>query len=69
MEVGAGMAVLEAAFPRVAFLWPEFAHGGDGIALVAAGDLPGENAPSGPERPPQLRARPWPANASARHSP
>ncbi len=43
VEVGAGMAALERSFPRMAFVWPEFARGGDGIALVAAGDLPGDN--------------------------
>ena len=48
LEVGAGMAVLEQAFPCVPFIWPEFASGGDGIALVAASDLPGENTQSGP---------------------
>jgi ribosomal protein L3 glutamine methyltransferase len=49
LEVGAGAAALEQAFPRVPFTWPEFEHGGDGIALVAAGDLPGENAGLGPQ--------------------
>lgn len=47
VEVGGGSAVLEAAFPHVPFTWPEFERGGDGIALVAAGDLPGDNAPPG----------------------
>ncbi len=45
IEVGAGSAALEAAFPAVPFLWPDFARGGDGIALVAARDLPGDNTP------------------------
>lgn len=48
VEVGAGMAALEAAYPRIPFTWPEFEQGGDGIALVAAGDLPGENEADGP---------------------
>lgn len=48
VEVGAGMAALEAAFPRVPFIWPVFAMGGDGIALVAAEDLRGDNARSRP---------------------
>ncbi|MCC7257463.1 MAG: 50S ribosomal protein L3 N(5)-glutamine methyltransferase [Gammaproteobacteria bacterium] len=43
VEVGGGAAALEQAFPRVPFIWPEFEQGGDGIALVAAGDLPGDN--------------------------
>lgn len=44
LEVGAGAAALEAAFPRVPFLWPQFEDGADGIALVAAADLPRHNA-------------------------
>lgn len=47
VEVGAGMAALEAAFPGIPFVWPDFEHGGDGIALVAAADLPGENVRHG----------------------
>ena len=43
VEVGAGAPAVEAAFPRLPFIWPEFEHGGDGIAVVAAGDLPREN--------------------------
>lgn len=39
LEVGAGSGVLEARFPAVPFLWPELTNGGDGIALVSAGDL------------------------------
>jgi ribosomal protein L3 glutamine methyltransferase len=39
VEVGAGIETLERAFPQVPFLWPEFAHGGDGIAIVSAQDL------------------------------
>lgn len=46
VEVGGGAAALEAAFPRVPFVWPTFRRGGDGIALVAAVDLPGDNAQS-----------------------
>jgi len=41
LEVGAGGPALEAAFPRIPFLWPEFEHGGEGIALLTAGDLAG----------------------------
>jgi ribosomal protein L3 glutamine methyltransferase len=51
VEVGGGGAALEASFPRVPFLWPEFLRGGDGIALVAASDLPRENAADGQRRP------------------
>ena len=39
LEVGAGAAVLDAAFPRLSFIWPEFEFGGEGIALVSAIDL------------------------------
>lgn len=39
LEVGAGAARLEARFPQLPFIWPEFEHGGDGIALLAAADL------------------------------
>ncbi len=42
LEVGEGAAALEARFPGVPFIWPELACGGDGIALVAAADLPEE---------------------------
>jgi ribosomal protein L3 glutamine methyltransferase len=47
IEVGGGMAALERAFPRTPFTWPEFTSGGDGIALVAARDLPVDNGRSG----------------------
>lgn len=50
IEVGAGMAALEQAFPRVPFIWPEL-RSGDGIALVAASDLPVDNEASGHDRP------------------
>lgn len=49
VEVGGGMEALEQAFPAIPFLWPEFEAGGDGIALVAAGDLPVDNVGSGPQ--------------------
>ncbi|MEO8445363.1 MAG: 50S ribosomal protein L3 N(5)-glutamine methyltransferase [Gammaproteobacteria bacterium] len=39
LEVGAGAEVLEARFPTLPFLWPELLNGGEGIALVSAGDL------------------------------
>ena len=41
------MHVLEASFPLIPFTWPEFENGGDGIAVVAAGDLPRENDAGG----------------------
>lgn len=34
IEVGAGRADLEAAFPSLPFIWPEFEFGGEGIALL-----------------------------------
>jgi len=39
LEVGAQQADLEDAFPRHAFIWPEFEYGGMGVALVHAEDL------------------------------
>ena len=39
LEVGAGAAALDAAFPQLSFIWPEFEMGGEGIALVAAIEL------------------------------
>ena len=39
LEVGAGSGRLEARFPTVPFVWPELVHGGDGIALIGAGEL------------------------------
>ena len=47
VEVGGGVHALEAAFPLIPFIWPEFEQGGDGIAVVAAGDLPRENGAGG----------------------
>ena len=39
LEVGAGLAVLEARFPKVPFIWPELVNGGEGIALISAAEL------------------------------
>ncbi len=39
LEVGAGVTVLEARFPKVPFIWPELVNGGEGIALVSATEL------------------------------
>ena len=41
LEVGAQWHALEEAFPELAFTWPEFEHGGIGVALVHAADLHG----------------------------
>jgi len=45
LEVGAGAAALEARFPQLGFCWPEFASGGDGIALIDAAELDRLEAP------------------------
>jgi ribosomal protein L3 glutamine methyltransferase len=39
IEVGAYWEDLDAACPDVPFLWLEFEHGGEGIAMIAAQDL------------------------------
>ncbi len=39
LEVGSGTTALEAAFPALGFIWPEFEFGGEGIALVSAAEL------------------------------
>jgi len=39
IEVGCGWPALEAAFPGLPFIWPEFESGGEGIALIGAADL------------------------------
>lgn len=41
LEVGHSAAALEARFPSVPFTWLDFEHGGEGVAVVAAPDLPG----------------------------
>lgn len=48
MEVGEGAAALEALFPRVPFLWPELADGGDGIAIISAAELKANTCPAIP---------------------
>lgn len=39
VEVGCGWKQLEAAFPGLPFVWPEFESGGEGIALLRADDF------------------------------
>lgn len=39
LEVGNSADALERAFPELPFLWPDFEHGGHGIALIHAGEL------------------------------
>lgn len=39
LEVGNSADALEAAYPRLPMMWPDFANGGDGVALIRAGDL------------------------------
>ena len=39
LEVGAQWQAIEEAFPDLAFTWPEFEHGGIGVAVVQAADL------------------------------
>jgi ribosomal protein L3 glutamine methyltransferase len=40
LEVGASADALEAAYPRLPLLWPDFERGGHGVALIRAADLP-----------------------------
>lgn len=40
LEVGASAPALEAAYPRLPVIWPDFERGGLGIALIRAADLP-----------------------------
>ncbi len=38
-EVGAGSEALEAAYPDLAFAWPEFRHGGYGVFVLPVAEL------------------------------
>lgn len=40
MDTGATSEAMAAAFPELPFYWPEMAHGGDGISVLYARDLP-----------------------------
>ena len=40
MDTGATSDALAAAFPDLPFIWPEMVHGGDGISVLHARDLP-----------------------------
>lgn len=39
LEVGNSADALERAFPQLPFLWPDFEHGGHGIALIHAREI------------------------------
>ncbi len=39
VEVGAGRPALEAAYPQVQFLWPDFERGGEGVFILTAEQL------------------------------
>lgn len=39
LEVGESRAALEQRYPNLPINWLEFAHGGEGVALIRAGDL------------------------------
>ena len=40
LEVGAYWEALDEAFPALPFMWLDFEHGGEGVAMIAAADLP-----------------------------
>lgn len=40
MDTGATSEALAAAFPDLPFIWPDLVHGGDGISVLRARDLP-----------------------------
>ncbi|HCD54864.1 MAG TPA: 50S ribosomal protein L3 N(5)-glutamine methyltransferase, partial [Halieaceae bacterium] len=45
LEVGNSWEALEAAFPQLPFTWIEFEHGGHGVCVLSAAELP-ESRPS-----------------------
>ncbi len=48
MDTGATSQAMAAAFPELPFLWPEMAHGGDGVSILRAADLPRRRGDAGP---------------------
>jgi len=40
LEVGAYWQALDEAFPALPFMWVDFEYGGEGVAMIAAADLP-----------------------------
>lgn len=40
LEVGESRGALEQHYPDTPFNWPEFEHGGEGVAIIYAADLP-----------------------------
>lgn len=47
MDTGATSDALAAAFPDLPFIWPDMRHGGDGISVLHARDLPRQRGDAG----------------------